>query len=1172
MVARHSGGTLKGVTLLALAAFSACGCRPEKIVDPDAGPIVLPRENCIDADGDGQPGTGECNRVVGRDCDDERADVYNGAPEICDLIDNNCDGQIDEGLPTSIYYLDNDKDGIGGSDKVGEGCGAAPAGSVTATGDCDDADDKRRPGVAEECNGVDDDCDGNDDNGLPFQDFYEDKDVDGYGDVSGAPQSSCYSQVAGRVSNKADCNDSLATVRPGATEMCNKVDDNCDGQIDNGIASQNYYPDVDGDGFGAQNAAAEASCAVVSGKVTNNADCNDSLGSVKPGAPEVCNGADDNCDGRLDDGLTFTNYYVDMDGDGYGASGSPPVSSCMVIAGRSTNAGDCNDMSPMVKPQAPETCNGVDDNCDGQIDNGLAFTNYYQDMDGDGFGIGPVQAACAPVAGKVTNNSDCNDGSASMKPGAPEICNGIDDNCVNGVDEGLTVTAYYPDVDGDGFGALNGMAQNSCAPVAGKVTNHTDCDDNKSTVKPGAVEACNGIDDNCDGQIDNGTMTQNYYVDGDNDGYGEQGSTPQVSCVPVGGHVTNASDCNDTQAAVKPGAAEICNGADDNCSGAADEGLTFQSYYTDGDSDGFGSALATAQVACSPVAGKVTNNTDCNDGSAAVKPGAVETCNGIDDNCASGADEGNPGGGAACSTGQSGICSAGTRVCQSGLLNCVRNVNPGTESCNGLDDNCNGSTDETWPIKGQSCSGGQGVCARNGAFACSGDGLSVVCNATPGSPTAAACDGLDNDCDGIVDEPYFGPTSNLNTIVPWSDIEVQPWYYTANSCAGGTQGTGTDTLAGGGMALAGGSGGIYFQKLDTTGAAVGDPSAGASSLQYNDVDLAQAGDGFFVAGIYRSFGASTGIELDFYFMDATTGIKRAQLWSQFNTGNALDSLRVVRGNGKRVVVLWREAGVGLKGARIEPMYEASTNTWTITGPGGLPVVSQLWLNDPLVPEGLGADSNHIDWATSQTCVSAASMRTIGVAHIASTSEVYIDTALEDATSPVAIGTITTTAPKFFAEPQVTFFRSGGADHFFSAFVVKDPNNLNADLDYWLSTSPTVVSFSYLAYAFQNGVNSIMRPRASATASRVLMSALRYEPSASGFTRQVMTRSVDFMGNKDPVTTAVEISATAGACGTDSACRPGDKSALTSWAGVGKVYYSGSGASPQGTFVGALSCQ
>lgn len=1158
-----------------LAVFTV-SCGKPKVTVEDAGPTMPDlTEKCIDADGDGQAGTGDCDRLPGRDCDDERSDVFHGAPEICDGIDNNCDGQVDEGLTVATYYRDRDGDGFGGTEKIGGGCGLPPLGSVARTGDCDDENAARYPGREETCNGVDDDCDGAIDNGLAFQDFFEDKDGDGFGSPSVAALNSCLPQISGRVSNNADCNDAVATVRPGAPEQCNKVDDNCDGQVDNGISFDAYYPDIDGDGFGAANATAEQACAPVSGKVTNHTDCNDSSAAVKPGVAEVCNGLDDNCDGRIDEGLAFSNYYVDADADGFGAASGALLRACAPVQGRVTNNGDCNDTNAAIKPGATEKCDGTDDDCDGVPDDGLAFTTYYPDSDGDGFGAtnGAPQTACAPVAGKVTNKTDCDDTRASVKPGAAEVCNGLDDNCAGGIDEGLTFVSYYPDGDGDGFGAVSGTAQSACSPISGKVANHTDCDDTKALVKPGAPESCNGIDDNCDGQIDNGVSMQNYYVDADSDGFGAAGSMPQASCSVVPGRVTNSGDCNDGNAAVKPGASELCNGSDDNCNGNIDDGLTFQSYYTDADSDGFGSSLAVAQAACAQVPGKVTNNTDCNDGSAAVKPGANELCNGADDNCAGGIDEGNPQGGAACTTGQSGICSAGTRVCQSGMLNCVRTNNPVAESCNGLDDNCDGATDEPWPTKGQTCSGGVGVCTRSGVLACNGSGTQLVCNATPGSPTAPACDGLDNDCDGIVDEPYWNSTANVNTPVAWTDVEVRPWYYTASSCAGGTAGTGTDALAGGAMVMASGTGGVYFQRLDTQGSPVGDPVGATSTLRYNDVDMAQAGDGFIVAGIYRDFNTPTGIEIDLFYMDAATGVKRAFLWSQFNTGNALDSLRVVRGNGKRVVVLWREAGVGFKAARIEPMYDSLTGSWNITGPAGGAVTSQLWLASASAPEGLGADSTHIDWTSSQTCSPVSSLRTVAVARAVSATELRVDSALEDGTSPASVGVVTVTAPEFITEPELVFFRQAGADHFFGAFVTKDPNNFTADLNYWLSTVPTTVSFAYLAFGVENGVNSILRPRASVTASQVLLTALRYEAASIGNTRQVMSRTIDFLGNKLPSGSIVEISATSVACApTETACRPGEKSALTSWASVGKVYYSASGASPQGTYVSAASCQ
>ena len=118
-------------------------------------------------------------------------------------------------------------------------------------------------------------------------------------------------------------------------------------------------------------------------------------------------------------------------------------------------------------------------------------------------------------------------------------------------------------------------------------------------------------------------------------------------------------------------------------------------------------------MSCGPVAGRVTNNTDCNDANSAIKPTASELCNGVDDNCAGGIDEGNPGGGGACSTGQSGVCAPGTLTCQSATVTCVRNVAPSTETCNGLDDNCNGTADEGFVGLGTSCTAGLGVCSAH---------------------------------------------------------------------------------------------------------------------------------------------------------------------------------------------------------------------------------------------------------------------------------------------------------------------------------------------------------------------------------------------------------------------------------------------------------------------------
>ena len=134
----------------------------------------------------------------------------------------------------------------------------------------------------------------------------------------------------------------------------------------------------------------------------------------------------------------------------------------------------------------------------------MPFVNYYNDVDGDGFGAGAASNLCAnPGAGYVTTNTDCNDGAATIYPGVTESCNAVDDDCDGTADDGLTFVNYYNDIDGDGFGA--GAASNLCAnPGAGYVTNNTDCNDGASTIYPGATETCNTVDDDCDGTTDEG--------------------------------------------------------------------------------------------------------------------------------------------------------------------------------------------------------------------------------------------------------------------------------------------------------------------------------------------------------------------------------------------------------------------------------------------------------------------------------------------------------------------------------------------------------------------------------------------------------------------------------------------------------------------------------------------
>ena len=162
-------------------------------------------------------------------------------------------------------------------------------------------------------------------------------------------------------------------------------------------------------------------------------------------------------------------YYADLDGDGYGNSNSGTMQSCSQPTGYVTNNSDCNDNpatgGTSVHPGASEICgNGIDDDCDGQTDEGCGSP----DNDGDGYTVA---------------HGDCNDNNALVHPGATEVCgNGIDDDCDGQTDEGCG----SPDNDGDGYTVAQG-----------------DCNDNNASVHPGAMEVCgNGIDDDCDGQTD----------------------------------------------------------------------------------------------------------------------------------------------------------------------------------------------------------------------------------------------------------------------------------------------------------------------------------------------------------------------------------------------------------------------------------------------------------------------------------------------------------------------------------------------------------------------------------------------------------------------------------------------------------------------------------------------
>ncbi len=211
--------------------------------------------------------------------------------------------------------------------------------------------------------------------------------------------------------------------------------------------------------------------------VYGGGDCDDEDPAAYPNANEVCNGVDDDCDGAVDEGANDPRlWYPDNDGDGHGRA--PGVMACTPPANHVGPDDDCDDTNPRTFPGAAEACNGVDDDCDGQVDEEAGQT-WYRDNDGDGYG-GVAVVACAAPSGTSSTGGDCDDTDRDIFPGATERCNGEDDNC-----DGVVPAIESVDADGDGTPG--------CA----------DCADHDPLIHPGAAERCNVIDDDCDGLGDN---------------------------------------------------------------------------------------------------------------------------------------------------------------------------------------------------------------------------------------------------------------------------------------------------------------------------------------------------------------------------------------------------------------------------------------------------------------------------------------------------------------------------------------------------------------------------------------------------------------------------------------------------------------------------------------------
>jgi hypothetical protein len=508
-------------------------------------------------------------------------DLSTVSTELCDGVDNDGDGRVDE-------PYDQDRDGW------------FTCGVDLSHIDCDDDDARIHPEALEWCDGRDDDCDGH----TPDHELDQDGDgvliCDADCDDLDAERNTLDRDGDGRTTcdpYHPDCDDYERRRVWGASELCNGVDDNCDGNV------PSDERDLDGDG---QRSCAD-DCddlrpelnswdADADGFTTCDVepDCDDNDPRRRPGAPELCDSLDDDCDGRLE------LFELDADSDG--------VRTC---------DGDCDDLDALTWPGAPELCDGHDNSCDGvkrpdELDDDqdglLACATDCDDADPEVHDWDLDQDGLSPCGG------DCDDADPAVHPGAEELCNRRDDDCDG------SLGAEEIDADGDG--------RPSCDP--------TECDDSNADVHEGAPEICDGRDNDCDGPL------RADEVDGDHDG-------AFVCMDDCRAGEPCPGDCNDRDPTVRPGERERCNGVDDDCDGLPDATV----WWLDIDQDGAGAGVTderTCDLAWPGAAFCITTpdgplcwstvGQDCDDRNPTIGGRARELCgNGVDDDCDGGVDE-----------------------------------------------------------------------------------------------------------------------------------------------------------------------------------------------------------------------------------------------------------------------------------------------------------------------------------------------------------------------------------------------------------------------------------------------------------------------------------------------------------------------------------------------------
>ncbi|UJR82608.1 putative metal-binding motif-containing protein [Sandaracinus amylolyticus] len=455
----------RGYVIGALVALAACG-QPEQDVDASTQDDTDARVECAS---DAECSDGRfCNgveRCAPRGAGADARGCVPAAEPAC-AIGQACDEDADR--CTTMCAVTEDADGDGA---IAIDCGGD---------DCDDSDRHVFPEATEICDPehVDEDCD-------PTTLGALDRDADGYAD-----EACCNDRGDGILACGDDCNDLERAVSPTSSEICDGFDNDCDETIDERVQASGFL-DADGDLHG-DPASPRMACPGDARFSAVDDDCDDADAQRHGSQSEACNGRDDDCDGTVDEATSTLTWYRDADGDGFGDP-SATSRACAPPAGHVLIALDCDDGDAEVHPAAAERCNGEDDDCNGRAD----FRVDRGDYEDDDHDLRP-DAACS----EDESVADCDDRNPDVRPGAPELVDGVDNDCDAAADDVCRVTSWYVDADGDGYGDGASEAMRACEPIAGRAPRDGDCDDTAPEHNPAQREVCNGEDDDCDGDVD----------------------------------------------------------------------------------------------------------------------------------------------------------------------------------------------------------------------------------------------------------------------------------------------------------------------------------------------------------------------------------------------------------------------------------------------------------------------------------------------------------------------------------------------------------------------------------------------------------------------------------------------------------------------------------------------